>query len=159
MIVVGNDHTVLDRVAADDPARRYIETEYRVTGRRQLMHQLLGRRTAIVDARVVLLQDDHAAALDPVITGIDSGRDEVGERHVGDEAAALVHVQDRLLAFLPLLHRHLAAQYSRIHSHVGDRLGQREGASLYLAILARLRRRKSLHVLRLLLLRAPLVDR
>ena len=147
MAVVGDDDAVLDRVAADDAAGRDVQAEDRVARRGELVDHLLGRRAAVVEARVGLLQDDHAAALDARVVGVDGGGDEVGETHVGDEAAALVDLQDRLLALFPLGHADLAAEHAGIDADVGQRLGQGEGAAPDLAVLAGLRRAGQAHVM------------
>ncbi len=159
MTVVGNDDPVLHRVAADDAAGGNVETEDRIAGRRQLMHELLGGRTAIVDPGIVLLQDDHAAALDTLVPRIDRRRDEVGERHVRDEAAPLLDVQDRFLSLFPLLDADLATQHAGVDAHVRNGLRQRESAPLDRPVLAGLRRREAPHILVFLLRRPLLVDR
>ena len=112
-LTVRHDDAVLDRVAADDAAGRDLQAEDRIARRRELVHQLEGRRAAVEHARVPLLQDDHAAALDALVGAIDRGRHEVGEVHVRDEPAALVDLQHRLLAVLPLGNPDLARQHAR----------------------------------------------
>ncbi len=73
-----------------------------IAGGGKLVDQLAGGRAAIEVAGVGLFQDHHAAALDARIVGIHGGGHEVGEAHVGDEAAALFHLQNRLFAVFPL---------------------------------------------------------
>jgi len=95
--VVRNDDAVFDRVAADDAVRRHAHGEHRIRRRRQLVHHLLGGRAAVPGAGIAFLEDDHAARLDAWVSGVDRGGHEVGVAHVGDEAAALVDLQERLL--------------------------------------------------------------
>ena len=95
---------------------------------------------------------------DARIVGIDRGGDEVGERHVGDEAAALIHLQNRLAAFRPMGDAHLAAQDSGIHADVGQRLGERECAAPGRAILTGSGRGATAHVSEALFGRAALVN-
>ena len=71
----------------------HAQAEDRVAGRGQLVDQLARGRAAVEGAGVGFLQNDHAAALDARVVGVDGGGDEIGEAHVGDEAAALVDLQ------------------------------------------------------------------
>ncbi len=120
------------------------------------MGQLPGGCTALEGARVGRLQDDDAARLDTLVRRVYRRRHEVGEGHVGDEAAALLDVQDRLFSVAPLLHRHSAAQHAGVDPHVGDRFGQGERPPPDLTPLARLGRRGPTHVI-LSLLGRPLL--
>src|ERR1035441_6153356 len=52
----------------------------------------------------------HAGTLDAIVPGIDRSGNEIGEAHVGDEAAALFHVQERLLAVRPFRAANFAPQ-------------------------------------------------
>ena len=98
------------------------------------MHHLARRHAAVVDARVGLLEDDDAAALDPRVVGVDRGGREVGEAHVGDEPGALLHLEQRLPALRPLGDADLAAEQAGLDADVGQRLGQAEGAAPDLAV-------------------------
>ena len=93
VVEVGDDDAVLDGVAADDAAGRDLQIEDGIAGGRELVDELLGRGAAIEDALVGFFEDHDATALDARIVGVDGGGDEVGEGDVGDEAAALVHLQ------------------------------------------------------------------
>ena len=129
MAVARDDHAILDRIAADDPAGRHFEAEDRVAGGGKLVHQFARGRAAVEGAGVGLFQDDHAGALDARVVGFHRRRDEVGEPHVGDEAAALLHLQHGLFAFLPFGHAHLAAEHAGIDADVRDGLGEAERAA------------------------------
>ena len=48
----------------------------------------------------------------------------LAKRNVGDEPAALVHLQQGLFAVVPFGHAHLAAQHAGIDADVGDGLGE-----------------------------------
>ena len=109
-------------------------------------------------AGVGFFEDDHATALDARVVGIDGGGDDVGEAHVGDEAAALVDLQHRFLAVLPLGDAHLAAQHAGFDADKRDRLGEGEGGADLLAVFAGLGRSGQRHVVGALLRRAALVD-
>ncbi len=123
------------------------------------MHQLAGGRAAVEEAWVGLFQNDHAGALDARVVGIDRRGDEVGEAHVGDKAAALVHLQHRLFARLPIRNLDLAAQNTGLDAYVGDRFGQAECAAPWLAVFARLRRSAAAHVVSALFIGAALMNR
>ena len=140
VVEVGDDHAVLDGVAAHDAAGGNLEAEDGVAGGGELVHQLFGWGAAVEDALVGLFQNHHATALDARVVGVDRGGDKVGEGDVGDEAAALVHLQHRLLAVFPLGNAHFAAQHAGVDADVGDGLGEREGAAPGLAVFAGLRR-------------------
>jgi hypothetical protein len=156
--VARHDDAVLDGVAADDAARGHGEGEGGIVGGRELVHQLAGGRPAVEHAGIALLEHHHAGALDARVVGIDGGRDEVGERHVGDEAAALVDVEHRFGALGPLGDAHLPVQQARLDAYVRNRLGQAECAAPDLPVVARLRRARARQVERPLLGRAALVD-
>ncbi|OQC30369.1 MAG: hypothetical protein BWX70_01215 [Verrucomicrobia bacterium ADurb.Bin070] len=156
---VGHDHAVLDGVAADDAAGRDVETEDRVVGVGELVDHLEGRRTAVEDARVGLLENHHAGGLDARIAGVNRGGEHVGDGHVGQESAALLDVQHRLLPLFPASHGDTAADHAGVHADVGQRLGEGESGAPRLAILAGLRRGAGAHVLLALLGRALLDDR
>ena len=119
------------------------------------MDELLGRRTAVKDARVPLFEDHHAGALETRVVGIHRGGDEVGEAHVGDEPAALAHLQDRLAAFRPLDDANPAGQHAGLDADKRNRLGEGERAAP--GDLARGWSRQG-HVVISLLLGAALVD-
>ncbi|MGC4052729.1 MAG: hypothetical protein QM757_25645 [Paludibaculum sp.] len=148
---VGNDDAVFDGVAADDAAGRHAQREHRVARGRKLMDELAGGDAAIEDSGVALLQDDHAATLDARVGRLHRGGDEVGEPHVGDEAAALIDAKLRLFAFFPLFDADFAAEHAGFDSDVGNGLGQAERAAPGLAVLAGLRRGALAHVVILLL--------
>ena len=93
VVEVGDDDAVLDGVSAHDAAGRNLQVEDGIAGGGELVNQLLGRGSAVEDALVALFQNHHATALDARVVGVDGGGDEVGEGDVGDEAAALVHLQ------------------------------------------------------------------
>src|SRR5208337_3361455 len=101
----------------------------RIAGRRKLVDHFSGWRAAIEDAGIGLFQNYDATALDPVIPGIDRRGDEIGEADVGDEAAALLHLQDGFLARLPLSDANLAVEHARVHADVRDGLSETEGAA------------------------------
>ena len=107
---------------------------------------------------VGLFQDDHAGALDARVVRFHGGGHEVGETHVGDEAAALFHLQHGLLALFPFGDPHLAAEHAGFDAHVGDGLGEAEGAAPGLAVFPGLGRGGERHVTVALLLGAALVD-
>ncbi len=113
---------------------------------------------AVEGALVGLFENDDATALDARIVGVDGGGDEVGEGDAGDEAAALVDLQQRLLAVFPLGDAQLAAQHAGVDADVGDGLGEREGAAPGLAVFTGLRRSGERLVAGDLLRRAALVD-
>ena len=93
------------------------------------------------------------------IVGIHGGGDDVGKAHVRDEAAALVHLQHRLLAVLPFRDAHLAGEHSGFDADERNRLGQRKRRAHLLAVFARLERRGAGDVFFALLRRAALVNR
>ena len=121
------------------------------------MHALERLRAAVERAGVGGLHDHHAAALDAVVAGVDGHGHVVGDRDVGDEAAALLDAQLRLLALLPLRHAHASAEDARIDAHVGERLRERKRPAPRLARLVA--GRAARHVVGLLLVRAELGDR
>src|SRR6476646_6940022 len=123
------------------------------------MDELLGRRAVVEDAFVAFFENDHATALDARIVGPDRSRNEIRKGDVGNEPAALVHLQPGLFPILPLGHAHLAAEHAGVYAHVRDRLGERKGAAPWFAIFAWLRRRGETHVVLRLLGRAALVNR
>ena len=125
--VLGHDDAVHDRVPADDAAGGHLEAQHRVARAGELVDHLQGGRATVEHAGVALLQDDHARALDARVVADNGGGDKVGEVHVGDEAAALVDLEHRLLAVLPLGHAHLAAQHAGVDADKGQGLGQGEG--------------------------------
>ncbi len=57
------------------------------------MHQLARGRAAIEGPGITFFDDYDAGALDSLIVGIHCRGDEIGEAHVGDEAAALLQLQ------------------------------------------------------------------
>ena len=156
--VAGDDHAVLHGVPADDPAGGHAQAEDRVARRGELVDQLLGGRPPVEHPGVGLLQDHHAAALDPRVGRVHGGGHEVGEAHVGDEPPALVHLEHRLLPVLPFGHANLAPQQARLDADVGQGFGEAEGAAPDLAILAGLGWDGVPHVRVPLLRRAALVD-
>ena len=95
----------------------------------------------------------------PGVVGIHGGGDDVGEAHVGDEAAALVHLQQRFPAVLPFGHAHLAGQHAGLDAHERNRLGQRKRGADLLAGFAGLERGGAGDVFGALLRRAALVNR
>ena len=64
VVVVWDDNAVLDGVSAHDAAGRDLQIENRIAGRRELVNELLGRRSAIECALVAFFEDDDATALD-----------------------------------------------------------------------------------------------
>ena len=157
--IIRDDDAVLDRVPADDAAGRHLEIEDGIVRRGKLVDEFLRRRAAVPNAGVAFLEDDHATALDAFVVRIHGGGDDVGETHVGDEAPALVHLQHRLLAVLPLGHANLAGEHSGLNPGERDRFGQRKGGADLLAFLARLERRGAANVFGALLRRSALVNR
>ena len=115
------------------------------------------REAGVELAGVRGLHDHHAAALDAVVAGVDGHGHVVGDCDVGDEAAALLDAQLRLLAILPLSHAHAPAENARIDAHVGERFRERERPAPRLARLVA--GRAARHVVGLLLVRAELGDR
>ena len=93
------------------------------------------------------------------VVGLDGRGDEVGEAHVGDEAAALLHLEEGLLPLFPLGHAHLAAEHAGFDAHIGEGLGEAERAAPGFAVLAGLGGGAEAHVVRLLFGGAALVDR
>ena len=154
---VGHDHAVLDGVAADDAVGRDVEAEDRVVGVGELVDHLEGRRAAVEDARVSLLENHHAGGFDARVTGVHRGGEHVGDGHVGQEATALLDVQHRLLTLFPTGHGDAAAEHAGIHADVGQRLGEGEGGAPRLTVFAGLRRGTGAHIL-LALLGRPLLD-
>ena len=122
------------------------------------MDELLGGRAAVEDAGIAFLQNDHATALDARVVGIHGGGDDVGEAHVGDEAAALVHLQHRFAAVLPFGDAHLAGQHAGFDADKRDRFGERERGADLLAVFARFHRRGAGDVFGALLRRAALMN-
>ena len=116
-------------------------------------------RATIEDARIALFQNDHAASLDSVIARVNRGGHEVRESNVGDESAALLHLEDGFLPGFPLDDAHLAVEHAGVYADIGNRLGQAESAAPRLAILARLRGSRKFHVTILLLRGSALVNR
>ena len=123
------------------------------------MDQLLRRDAAVEQTFVVILQDDHAAALDAFVVGVHRGADKIGERHVRDEPPALLNVEHRLFAVVPFSDAHSSGEHARIHPDERKRLGQGECAPVVLPIFARLGGYGAAHVLGALLRSAALVDR
>ncbi len=123
------------------------------------MHQLQGRRAAVELTRIGFLQDDHAAPLDPRVVRIDRRRDEIGEVHISDEAAALLDLKDRILAVLPFGDADFAGHHPGIHPDIGQRFGQGESAATDFPVLAGLGRGAAAHVMEALFRRAFFVDR
>ena len=121
------------------------------------MDEFLRLRATVELARVGRLHHHHAGPLDALIARVERNRDVVADRDVRDEAATLLHAQQRLLALLPLGHGDASAEDARIHAHVGQRLGEREGAAPRLA--GRVTGRAERHVFLLLLGRPQLGDR
>ncbi len=95
-------------------------------------------------------------ALDARIVRIHRRGHEIGEAGVGDEAAALLHLQHRFPAFRPFGNAHLAAQHAGFDAHVGDRLGEAECAAPRFVLPSP--GRAAAHVELALLRRAALVD-
>ena len=93
------------------------------------------------------------------IVRIHGGGDDVGETHVGDEAAALLHLQHRLAAVLPFGDAHLAGEHAGFDADERNRLGERERGADLLAVFAGLQRRGVGDIFRALLRRAALVNR
>ena len=157
--VVGDNGAIFDGVSTDNAAGRHMHIEDGIAGGGKLVHQLTRRSTAVEHARIAFLDDHHAGALDAIVPGIHRSGNKVGEAHVGDEAAALLHVQQRLLAVHPFRDTNFAAQHAGIHANVGNRLGKTESPAIGMAIFAGCGRRGQCHVVGALLWRATLVDR
>ena len=156
---VGHQDPVLDRVAADDAARRHTEAEHGVAGGGQLMDELAGPHAGIEGALVGLLEQHERGALDAIVGGGHGRRHEVGVAHARDEPAPLVDLQDGLFAGLPLGDAHLAVEVAGVDADMRQRFGQHERAVPRLALLPRLARRHQPHVARALVVGAALVDR
>ena len=122
------------------------------------MDEFLGRRAAVELAGIRFLQNDHATALDARVIGLHGGGDDIGEAHVRDEAAALVHLQHRLGAVLPLGHAHLAGQHAGLDADEGDRFGERKRGVDLFAVFSRFHRRSPANVSGFLLRCAALVN-
>ena len=135
-----------------------LQAEDRVARGGELVDQFAGGRAAVEGAGVGLFEDHHAGALDARIVGFDGGGHEVGEPHVGDEAAALLDLEHGLLALVPLGDAHLAAEHAGLDADVGDGLGEAEGAAPRLAVLAGLGGGAAGHVVVALLGGAAFVD-
>ena len=123
------------------------------------MHHLPGRRSTVEDALVAFFKNHHATALDARIVGDYRRGHKICEGDIGDKSSSLVHLQQRLLALPPLRNAQLAAENAGVDAHVWKRLGQREGPSPRLAVLARLRRRCQPLVVTNLLGGAAFMDR
>ncbi len=122
------------------------------------MDHFLGGCATIEDAWITLFQNDHAASLDSFIARVDGGGHKVREANVGDEPAALFHLEDGLFPRLPLDDAHLAVEHAGVHADIRNRLGQAESAAPGLAILAGLWGCRKLHVTILLLGGTALVN-
>jgi len=114
---------------------------------------------AVPNAGVAFFEDDHATALDAFVVRIHGCGDDVGEAHVGDEPPALVHLQHRLVAILPLGNTNFAGEHSGLHPGERDRFGKRKGGADLLAFLTRLERRGAADIFGALLRRSALVNR
>lgn len=62
VIESGYQNTLSDVIPADDSTRGHSQVEDRISGRRQLVHHLLRRRSAIESAGIAFFKNDHAAA-------------------------------------------------------------------------------------------------
>ena len=129
VVVSGDDLAVHNLVSAHDARGRDAELEHRIGRGRELMDEFLGWRTAVENARIPLFEDHHAGALEARVVGIHRGGDEVCEAHVGDEPAALAHLQNRLAAFRPIHDADPAGQHTGLDADEGNRLGQGERAA------------------------------
>ena len=108
--VVGDDDAVLDGVAADNAAGR--DTQVEDAGRRSRRAGGPASLVGVPRSKVPGSPSSRMTMQVPLmrrVVGINGGGDEVGEAHVGDEAAALFHLQQRLLPVLPFGDAHLAA--------------------------------------------------
>ena len=123
------------------------------------MNHLAGRGAAIENARIAFFEDHHAAAFDALVARVDGSGHEVRESDVGDEAAALLHLQYGFFAGFPFGDAQLTVEHAGVHTDVRDRLGQAESAAPRLAILTRLRRSREFHVTILLFWSAAFVNR
>ena len=123
------------------------------------MHELFRGHSAIENPRVAFLEDDHAASLDPRISGINRDRHDIGKPHVGDEPAAFVHLQQRFLSVHPFGHPDLAAEHAGLDPNKWERLRQGECGADLPALLTRLRRHRQRHIMSPLFRRPALVDR
>ena len=150
---------VLDRIAADDPAGGHFQVENRIVGGRKLVDQFLGGRAAVPNSRIAFLQNHHATALESGVVGLDGGGDDIGETHVRDEAAALVHLQQRFLPVLPFGDAHFAGQHAGFDADERNRFGQGEGGAHLFAVFPGLERGGVGNVFGALLRRAALVNR
>src|SRR6185312_17219005 len=112
----------------------------------------------IENSRITFFENHHAAALDSLVIRIDCSRHEVGESDIGNEAPALLHLQQGLLARLPLGNAHLTVEHARIDAYIWNRLGQAKCPSQRLAILSRFGRSRQPHVMLLLFRSSALMD-
>jgi hypothetical protein len=86
------------------------------------------------------------------------GSSETTAGDVGDEAAALVHLQPGFFSVFPLGNAHFAADHAGFHAHIGNWFGEHKGSTPGLAILAGLGWGGQAHVTSHLLLSAALVN-
>ena len=153
---VRHDLSVLDRIAAHDARGGHDDVNHGVARVGKLVDALERLCAAVELAGIRGLHDHHAAALDAVVAGVDGHGHVVGDCDVGDEAAALLDAQLRLLAILPLRHAHAPAENARIDAHVWKRLRERERPAPRLASLVA--GCATRHVVGLLLVRAEFGD-
>ena len=140
VVVVGDDDAVLDGVSADDAVGWNLEVEDGVAGGGELMNQLFGGGSAIEGAGVAFFEDDDATALDAGIFRHDGGGDEVGEGDVGNEASALVDLQQGFFAGVPIGNADASAQHAGVNADVGNGLSETEGTAPGFSVFAWLRR-------------------
>ena len=156
--VVGDDRAIFHGVTADDSAGGHGHVEDGIAGGGELVYQFAGRRAAVEHAGIGFLDDHDAGTLDAIVAGVHGGGHEVRKSHVGDEAAALFHAQQRLFAVRPLLHAQLSIQDAGIHANVGNRLGEAERSAQRLTVRSGCWRDRERHVVGSLFGSAALVD-
>ena len=158
MRIARDNHTIFHVIAANDAARGHSQIENRIARRRELVNHLPRRSAAVVSPRVALFENDNAAALDALVARVHRRRNEIGEPDIGDEAAALFHLQDWLFARLPFHNAQLSIEHARVHANIGNWLSQAECTAPRFAIFAGLGRRGQLHVMPLLFGSTTLVN-
>ena len=156
---IRNNDAILDRIAADNSAGGNFQIKHRIVRGRELVNEFLRRRAAIPNSGIAFLQNHHATALDFGIIRIHCRCDDVGKAHVRDEASALLHLQQRFTAVLPIRDAHFAGEHSGFDTGERNRLGQRKRRANLFARFTRFQRRGTADIFFTLLRRAAFVNR
>ena len=158
VVVPRNNHSILHCVAAHYAAGGNAQAKDRVVRGGELVDQFSRGHATVESAGIALFEDDEATALDTRVAGIHRGGDEVGETHVGDEAATLLHIEDGFFALLPFGDIDTPGEHTGLHADKRQRLGKGKSAVPLLAVFTGAGRHAARHVFRVLLRRPALMN-